>query len=222
MSTDRTPIETLAAEGVSIWLDDLSRERIQSGNLRELIEGKGVVGVTTNPSIFQAALAEGEAYTAQISELAGSGASVDDAVFALTTDDVRAACDLFADVADRSEGQDGRVSIEVDPRLAHDTDGTVEAARMVGASRSAIVGGVLVREALPAIVGGITVTVITLVGYSAMAGALGAGGLGALAINHGYNRFQTDVMVVTVIVIVVPVQLIQMLGDLVARLVDHR
>ncbi|HLS73654.1 MAG TPA: methionine ABC transporter permease [Actinomycetaceae bacterium] len=100
--------------------------------------------------------------------------------------------------------------------------GKVEAAQMVGASRLAIVGGVLVREALPAIVGGITVTVITLVGYSAMAGALGAGGLGALAINHGYNRFQTDVMVVTVIVIVVLVQLIQMLGDLVARLVDHR
>lgn len=100
--------------------------------------------------------------------------------------------------------------------------GKVEAARMVGASRLAIVGGVLVREALPALVSGITVTVITLVGYSAMAGALGAGGLGALAINHGYNRFQTDVMVVTVVVIVVLVQLIQMVGDLVARLVDHR
>ena len=100
--------------------------------------------------------------------------------------------------------------------------GKVEAARMVGASRLAIVGGVLVREALPAIVGGITVTVITLVGYSAMAGALGAGGLGALAVNHGYNRFQTDVMVVTVVVIIVLVQLIQMLGDWLARLVDHR
>lgn len=100
--------------------------------------------------------------------------------------------------------------------------GKVEAARMVGASRLAIVGGVLVREALPAIVGGITVTVITLVGYSAMAGALGAGGLGALAVNHGYNRFQTDVMVVTVVVIIVLVQLVQMLGDRVVRLVDHR
>lgn len=100
--------------------------------------------------------------------------------------------------------------------------GKVEAAQMVGASRLAIVGGVLVREALPAIVGGITVTVITLIGYSAMAGALGAGGLGALAINHGYNRFQTDVMVVTVVVIIVLVQLVQMLGDRVARLVDHR
>ncbi len=100
--------------------------------------------------------------------------------------------------------------------------GKVEAAQMVGASRLGIVGGVLVREALPGIVGGITVTVITLVSYSAMAGALGAEGLGALAINHGYNRFQADVMVVTVVVIVVLVQLVQMLGDLAVRLVDHR
>ncbi|MEE6271901.1 methionine ABC transporter permease [Georgenia wangjunii] len=100
--------------------------------------------------------------------------------------------------------------------------GKVEAAQMVGASRLGIVGGVLVREAMPALVRGVTVTVITLVSYSAMAGALGAGGLGALAINHGYNRFQADVMVVTVVVIVVLVQLIQMLGDLVARSVDHR
>ncbi|WP_324653419.1 methionine ABC transporter permease [Georgenia sp. H159] len=100
--------------------------------------------------------------------------------------------------------------------------GKVEAAQMVGASRLGIVGGVLVREALPALLGGVTVTVITLVGYSAMAGALGAGGLGALAVNHGYNRFQTDVMVVTVVVIIVLVQLLQMLGDLAVRLVDHR
>jgi len=100
--------------------------------------------------------------------------------------------------------------------------GKVEAAQMVGASRLGIVGGVLVREALPALVGGLTVTVITLVSYSAMAGALGAEGLGALAVNHGYQRFQTDVMVVTVVVIVVLVQLIQMVGDWVVRLVDHR
>ena len=100
--------------------------------------------------------------------------------------------------------------------------GKIEAAQMVGASRLGIVGGVLVREALPGIVGGLTVTVITLVSYSAMAGALGAEGLGALAINHGYQRFQADVMVVTVVVIVVLVQLIQMLGDLAVRLVDHR
>lgn len=100
--------------------------------------------------------------------------------------------------------------------------GKVEAAQMVGASRMQILGGVLVRESLPALVQGVTVTVINLIGYSAIAGAIGAGGLGALAINHGYNRFQTDVMVVTVVLIVVVVQLVQMLGDMLSRLVDHR
>jgi transaldolase len=122
-------LESLAAAGVSIWLDDLSRERIESGNLQELIESKGVVGVTTNPSIFQAALAEGDAYTAQLEQLAEAGASVEDAVFALTTDDVRAACDIFMPLYEATDGLDGRVSIEVDPRLAHDTTATVEAAK---------------------------------------------------------------------------------------------
>lgn len=122
-------LQDLADAGVSIWLDDLSRERIESGNLQELIDGKGVVGVTTNPSIFQAALADGEAYTAQLEELAEGGASVEDAVFFLTTDDVRAACDLFMPLFEATDGVDGRVSIEVDPRLAHDTDATVAAAR---------------------------------------------------------------------------------------------
>ena len=129
--TDRTLLEALAEEGVSIWLDDLSRERIESGNLQELIENKGVVGVTTNPSIFQAALADGEAYSAQIGQLAEAGASVDEAVFALTTDDVRAACDIFMPLYEATDGVDGRVSIEVDPRLAHDTTGTIESARVL-------------------------------------------------------------------------------------------
>lgn len=124
-----TALESLAAAGVSVWLDDLSRERIESGNLQELIEAKGVVGVTTNPSIFQAALAEGDAYTAQIEQLAEAGATVDEAVFALTTDDVRAACDIFMPLYEATDGVDGRVSIEVDPGLAHDTDGTVTAAQ---------------------------------------------------------------------------------------------
>lgn len=130
-TTSRSPIEALSEEGVSIWLDDLSRERIESGNLAELIENKGVVGVTTNPSIFQAALADGEAYTAQISQLAEAGASVEDAVFALTTDDVRAACDIFMPLYEATDGVDGRVSIEVDPRLAHDTAATVESAKVL-------------------------------------------------------------------------------------------
>ena len=129
------PLESLAAAGVSIWLDDLSRERIESGNLQELIESKGVVGVTTNPSIFQAALAEGEAYTAQIEQLADAGSSVDEAVFVLTTDDVRAACDVFMPLYEATDGVDGRVSIEVDPRLAHETGATV-ATGPISSSRS--------------------------------------------------------------------------------------
>lgn len=122
-------VRNLTQAGVSIWLDDLSRQRIESGNLRSLIESKGVVGVTTNPSIFQAALASGDAYAAQLTDLAAAGASVDEAVFALTTDDVRAACDLFMPVYEATDGVDGRVSIEVDPRLAHDTAATVAAAQ---------------------------------------------------------------------------------------------
>ncbi len=100
--------------------------------------------------------------------------------------------------------------------------GKIEAAQMMGASRLQVLGGVLVREALPAIIQGITVLVITLISYSAMAGAIGGGGLGALAINHGYSRYQTDVMILTVVVIVVLVQAIQMIGDMCSRLVDHR
>ncbi|MGW0044036.1 transaldolase [Rhodococcus sp. NPDC003348] len=114
----------LSAAGVSVWLDDLSRGRLQTGNLAQLVAEKSVVGVTTNPSIFQAAL-KGPEYQAQLHELAGRGANVDDTVRALTTDDVREACDLLTPQYEASAGVDGRVSIEVDPRLAHDTEGTV-------------------------------------------------------------------------------------------------
>ena len=116
-----TALKDLADHGVSVWLDDLSRERLTSGNLQQLIDAKGIVGVTTNPSIFQAALSEGHAYDTQVRELADAGKTVDEAVFALTTQDVRDACDVFRPVFEASGGQDGRVSIEVDPRLAHDT-----------------------------------------------------------------------------------------------------
>jgi transaldolase len=125
------PLQDLAANGVAVWLDDLSRDRIESGNLAGLVEDRGIVGVTTNPSIFQAALSEGHAYDEQVDELASSGTGVDDAVFALTTSDVRNACDVLRPVYDRTDGQDGRVSIEVDPRLAHDTPRTVEQARQL-------------------------------------------------------------------------------------------
>lgn len=122
-------LDALAQAGVSVWLDDLSREMIAGGQLRRLLEDRGVVGVTTNPTIFAAALSKGEAYTAQLAELAAAGADADAAVFAITTDDVRSACDELRAVYDATDGQDGRVSIEVDPRLARDTAGTIESAR---------------------------------------------------------------------------------------------
>ncbi|WP_067814300.1 transaldolase [Nocardia inohanensis] len=123
--TQNSNTAALSAAGVSVWLDDLSRGRIKSGNLKGLIDTRNVVGVTTNPTIFQGALAQGHDYDAQVRELAAQGADVDTAVKTITTDDVRDACDLFADVFAASKGVDGRVSIEVDPRLAFDTDGTV-------------------------------------------------------------------------------------------------
>ncbi|MBO0855241.1 MAG: transaldolase [Nocardia sp.] len=118
-------LATLSAAGVSVWLDDLSRDRINSGNLAELIATRGVVGVTTNPTIFQGALSKGHAYDDQVRELAAQGADVDAAIRTITTDDVRAACDVLTEVFEASGGKDGRVSIEVDPRLAFDTDKTV-------------------------------------------------------------------------------------------------
>ncbi|MBC7301230.1 MAG: transaldolase [Nocardia sp.] len=118
-------LAALSAAGVSAWLDDLSRDRIQSGNLAELIETRGVVGVTTNPSIFQAAMSVGHAYDAQLKDLASRGTDADAAIRTMTTDDVRAACDVLAPVFEATGGVDGRVSIEVDPRLAFDTDKTV-------------------------------------------------------------------------------------------------
>lgn len=117
-------LKQLADAGVSIWLDDLSRERIKTGNLEELINGSSVVGVTTNPTIFASALSKGEQYDDQMRELAAVDSSVGDAIKALTTDDVRNACDLFSDVYTASKGFDGRVSIEVEPGLAMDTEGT--------------------------------------------------------------------------------------------------
>ncbi|CAN5447302.1 transaldolase [soil metagenome] len=123
--TQNPNLAALSAAGVSVWLDDLSRDRLKSGNLAELRDTKSVVGVTTNPSIFQAALSKGDAYDDQVKELAERGADVDATIRTVTTDDVRNACDVFAEVYKSSGGVDGRVSIEVDPRLAHDTDKTI-------------------------------------------------------------------------------------------------
>ena len=120
-----TPTQDLSAVGVSIWLDDLSRDRIKSGSLAQLIAERNVVGVTTNPTIFAGALAKGTTYDEQVSALAAAGTTVTDAVFEITTDDVAAGCDIFRPVFDATNGQDGRVSIEVEPGFAHDAAATI-------------------------------------------------------------------------------------------------
>ncbi|MBE1578193.1 MULTISPECIES: transaldolase [Amycolatopsis] len=127
MSNDK--LAQLSEAGVSIWLDDLSRERLNTGNLADLIRDKHVVGVTTNPTIFANAMSKGEAYDEQTKELAARGADVEATIRELTTTDVRNAADLFRDVYTATNGVDGRVSIEVDPRLAKDSDKTVAEAQ---------------------------------------------------------------------------------------------
>ncbi len=124
-----TNTEALSAAGVSIWLDDLSRELTEGGGLQQVIDDLSVVGVTSNPTIFAAALAKGDRYTDQMKQLVSDGSTVDEAVAALTASDVRDACDILAPVHERTGGVDGRVSLEVDPRLAHETDETIEQAR---------------------------------------------------------------------------------------------
>ena len=123
-------VQEIAAAGTSIWLDDLSRAKITSADAHALparIKNSGVVGVTTNPSIFSAAISGAAEYATDIATL--KNASVDEVVKKLTTDDVRQACDLFTAIYSSSKGVDGRVSIEVDPRLAHDTEGTISAGK---------------------------------------------------------------------------------------------
>jgi transaldolase len=147
-------LQALSDAGVSIWLDDLSRDRLDTGNLAELVKVRNVVGVTTNPTIFQLAMSKGTAYDDQLDKLAAAGTSVDDAVFEMTTDDVRNACDIMAPVWEATNGVDGRVSIEVDPRLAHDTEKTVAQAKQL--SRAVDRDNVLIKipatlEGLPAI-----------------------------------------------------------------------
>lgn len=124
-----TPLAALTDAGVSVWLDDLSRQRLTSGSLAAAVEERHLRGVTTNPTIFQKALGDSAAYAEQVHDLALRGVDVEEAVRALTTADVRAACDVLRGVHERTDGVDGRVSIEVDPRLAHETDRTVAEAR---------------------------------------------------------------------------------------------
>jgi transaldolase len=121
--------KALSDAGVSIWLDDLSRDLIETGKIAELIEERNVVGMTSNPTIFQLALSAGDRYNDDLAALTSTGKSAEEIVHELTTADVSDACDLFRPVYDRTGGVDGRVSIEVDPRLAHDTERTIDQAK---------------------------------------------------------------------------------------------
>jgi transaldolase len=122
-------LASLTAAGVAIWLDDISRERLTTGNLATLIRDMHVSGVTSNPTIFAHAVSNGSAYDAQLADLAVRGVHVDEAARAITTYDIRWACDVLRPVYDATDGVDGRLSIEVDPRIARDTAKTIAEAR---------------------------------------------------------------------------------------------
>ncbi|GAA3832152.1 transaldolase [Nocardioides panacisoli] len=146
-------LQALADAGVSIWLDDLSRERIETGNLADLVKEKSVVGVTTNPTIFASAIADGERYDDQTRRLVADGADVTKVIFELTTEDVRNGCDVLAPVAEAT-ADDGRVSIEVEPSLANDTDGTIASAKALWEAvdrRNVLIKIPATLEGLPAI-----------------------------------------------------------------------
>jgi transaldolase len=128
------PVDALVDAGVSIWLDDLSRPRLADGGLARLVADGHVSGVTTNPTIFATAISGSDAYRDQIHELAVQGADVDRALRELTVFDVRWAADVLRPEFDGTDGVDGRVSIEVDARLAHDTERTVAEARALWAA----------------------------------------------------------------------------------------
>src|SRR5580693_9600448 len=119
----------LTDAGVSIWLDDISRERLTTGNLEGLVRDMHVRGVTSNPTIFAKALSQGSAYDDQVADLALRGVSVEEASRDITTYDIRWACDVLRPAYDASGGVDGRVSLEVDPRLARETAKTIAEAR---------------------------------------------------------------------------------------------
>jgi transaldolase len=127
-----TPLKQLADQGQSVWIDYLSRRFVHDGDLARLVED-GVVGVTSNPTIFQGAIAEGDAYDDQIRELSATESEPKEIFLALARDDIRAACDVLRPVWDGGAGKDGWVSLEVDPNLAHDTQGTIAEAKRLHA-----------------------------------------------------------------------------------------
>ena len=124
-------LRQLSDEGVAIWLDDMSRGRLSTDNLADLVRDKHVVGVTTNPTIFQKAISDSDLYDSQVRDLAARGVDVGEAIRMITTFDVRWGCDILRPVYDATNGQDGRVSIEVDPRLAHESERTIAEARQL-------------------------------------------------------------------------------------------
>lgn len=131
MTSPTNPLRQLSDAGVAIWLDDLSRERLVTSGLADLVRDKHVVGITTNPTIFQKAISESDLYDRQLRDLAVRGVDVEEALRMVTTHDVREACDLMRPVWEATDGVDGRVSIEVDPRLAHDAEPTIAEARQL-------------------------------------------------------------------------------------------
>ncbi len=153
-TTNSLPLEALSSAGVSIWLDDLSRERLTSGSLAEDVKGRHIVGVTTNPSIFSAAIVGAHDYDDQLADLKARGVEVGEAVRMITTHDVRAACDVLRPVYDATGRIDGRVSIEVDPFLARETEATIAEAKQLWwlvDRPNAMIKIPATREGLPAI-----------------------------------------------------------------------
>jgi transaldolase len=129
----KTPLQELADHGQSVWTDYLSRPFIHDGHLAGLVD-KGIVGVTSNPTIFQGAIAEGDAYDDQIREIVADGETDPKETFiALAKNDIQAACDVLRRVYDEGDGKDGYVSLEVDPNLAHDTQATEDEAKRLHA-----------------------------------------------------------------------------------------
>ena len=149
-----TPTQALSDIGVSIWLDDLSKDRLTSGSLKSLMADHNVVGVTSNPTIFAGSLANSDAYKPDIKALATEGLSPEETAFGVMVSDVQVACDLLAGVFTSTSGQDGRVSLEVSPTLAHDTEGTVKQAKELWARvgrDNLMVKIPATREGIPAI-----------------------------------------------------------------------
>lgn len=199
--TPALPLIELTQAGVSIWLDDLDRHRITSGELTALITDSEVRGVTTNPTIFAKAISGStSAYADQLRELAASGADTDVAVRALTTTDVRDACDVFRPLWKTSDSVDGRVSIEVDPRLARNTDATILQARLLHGEvdrPNVLIKIPATKEGLPAITevlgSGISVNVTLIFSIERYAEVIDAWMAGLeLAMTRGHNVATID------------------------------